>query len=285
MAKDYYKILELSKGATKEEIKKAYRKLAHQYHPDKKDGDEAKFKEVNEAYSILSDDNKRSQYDNFGQTFSGNASGGFGGFDFSNFNQAGGAGFDFDLNDILGSFFSGGGWSRARKGKDIAMDTEITFKDSILGLSKEIEITRKSGGKEKIQLNIPPGIDSGEMIRYKGKGEPLADGIPGDLYIKIHVKPDKKITKEGIHLITEEKIKLSESLEGTKKTIQSVDGDITIKIPRGIRHGEILRIKNKGVPVTTNYSGDLLVKISIEPINKINKKIEEAIEILKSQGL
>ncbi len=291
MAKDFYNILGVQKSASKDEIKKAYRTLAHKYHPDKQGGDEAKFKEINEAYSVLSDDQKRAQYDQFGQTFNGGGSqggfGGFEGFDFSQFTQGGqGGSFDFDLNDILGSFFGGrGGRNRVRKGADISVDVEIDFKDSILGVSREIDIRRNDGSREKIKLNVPPGMDNGEMIRYKGKGESVTDGIPGDLYVRVHVKAHKKLSKQGYHIVTEEKIKISEALLGTKREIDSVDGKITVKIPEGITHGEVLRVKGHGVPVSTHQSGDLLIKISIEMPRKLSKKAKEAIEMLQSEGL
>ncbi len=288
MSKDYYKILGVPKTASKEEIKKAYRKLAQQYHPDKKNGDENKFKEVNEAYSTLSDDKKRAQYDQFGQSFAGgtgNYGGGFQDFDFSQF-TSGTSGFEFDLNDILGNIFGGSrSWSRTNKGKDIYRDLEITFKDSILGLTREINIVRNNGGSEKIVVNIPPGIDSGEMIRYKQKGEPIENGIAGDLYIKIYVKPHEKIRKEGAHLILEEEIKFTESLLGAKKVIETIDDKITVTIPKGIRNGEFLRVKNAGVPVTPNRSGDLLIKIKIKAPKKISRKAEEALKVLQEEGL
>lgn len=291
MAKDFYNLLGVQKSASKDEIKKAYRALAHKYHPDKQGGDEAKFKEINEAYSVLSDDKKRAQYDQFGQTFSGGGGGqggfgGFEGFDFSQFSQGGGAGFDFDLNDILGSFFGGrGGRNRVRKGADISVDVEIDFKDSILGVSREIDVRRNDGSREKIKLNVPPGMDNGEMIRYKGKGESVTDGVPGDLYVRVHVKAHKKLSKQGYHIVAEETIKLSEAILGTKKEIESVDGKITVKIPEGIKHGEVLRVKGHGVPVSANQNGDMLIKINIEMPRKLSKKAKEAIEMLQSEGL
>jgi DnaJ-class molecular chaperone len=296
MSKDFYQILGVSKTATKEEIKKAYRKLAHQYHPDKKDGNEQKFKEVNEAYTVLSNDQKRAQYDQFGsgfQGFSGNTGGGqnqgFGGFDFSQFTNGGGAeGFEFDLGDIIGSMFGGrggGSWSRARKGSDIVVDTEITFRDSILGVSKKVEVRRNNGGNENITVNIPAGIDNGEMIRYRGKGESMNQGVPGDLYIKIHVKKESNFIKDGVNVITEINIKISESILGTKKEIDFLGDKLTIKIPEKVRHGEILRIKDKGVPYSANKSGDLLLKINIEIPKKISKKAKDAIEALQNEGL
>jgi molecular chaperone DnaJ len=289
--KDYYKILGVEKNASQDEIKKAFRKLAHQYHPDKSTGDEAKFKEANEAYGVLSDDKKRAQYDQFGSGafnggFGGN-SGGFsgfegfqGGFDFSGFQNG-----DIDLNDILGSIFGGrGGRARTRKGRDIQMDIEIEFKDSILGFQKDISISRQKGGAEKFKVTVPPGIDNGEMIRVRGKGEPIEGGVPGDLFLKIYVKPHKFLHKDGVNLYTEQKIKLTEAIEGTTLELDVLDEVLKIKVPAGIGHGEILRVKEKGVP-TVHGSGSLLIKILIVIPHKLSKKAKEAIEVLKNEGL
>jgi len=291
--KDHYQTLGVAKGATKEEIKKAFRKLAQKYHPDKPDGNEAKFKEINEAYSVLGDDNKRAQYDQFGSSFNG-AGGGptggaggfdFSGFDFSQFSGANGQGMEFDLGDILGQMFGGGRGRRVRKGKDIYMDITLTFKESILGTSKTIKVQRDNNDSEEIKFSIPPGIDSGESMRINGKGEPMKDGQPGDLYIKMHVENHPTLQKEGIHLVTHIHLKLSEALLGTKKEIDSVDGKMTIKIPEGVKHGEQMRISGKGVPVSTHRSGDLFVILHIDLPKKLSKKSKEAIEILRSEGL
>ncbi|HMO78592.1 MAG TPA: DnaJ C-terminal domain-containing protein [Candidatus Paceibacterota bacterium] len=292
MNKDYYKILGIDKNASKEDIKKAFRKLAHQYHPDKKDGDEKKFKEINEAYNILSDDKKRAQYDQFGSGFSGfngNNSGfsgaDFGGFDFSNFSQNS-QGFEFDINDILGSFFGGRGFSRAKKGSDISVSTEISFKESVFGVEKDIKIEYQNiSKKENISIKIPPGIDSGEMLRVKGRGEPISDGYPGDLYVKIYVKPHKNLTKEGVNILTLLKIKLTESIIGTKKDVETVDEQIiSVKIPPGIKHGEILRIKEKGVPTINGRRGDMFIKIEIEIPTRLSKKVKDALKMLEDEG-
>lgn len=289
MSQDYYKILGVDKSASKEELKKAFRKQAHKYHPDKKDGDEKKFKEVNEAYNVLSNDQKRAQYDRFGSTgFNGAGAGGgqgFGGFDFSGFQQ--GQNIDIDLNDILGSFFrGGGGFSRTRKGQDIVIDTEITFRESIFGVKKDLKIPyRNSGKSETIKVDIPAGIDSGETMRMREKGEPIQDGRPGDLYIRIHVEPHKKLRKEGAHIVTTENIRLSESLLGTKREIDTADDrKITVKIPTGIKHGELLKVRGEGVPVMGGR-GDLLIIIKIDTPNKLSKKAKEAIEILQKEGI
>lgn len=291
MAKDYYKTLGVDKKASADEIKKAFRKLAQQYHPDKPTGDEAKFKEINEAYSVLSDQKKRAQYDQFGSTdFSGSGAGGqgFGGFDFSGFAQnfsQGGQGVEFDLNDIFGSIF-GGGYQRVRRGADIAVDINIDFKDSILGKSHSIDLTRNDGSKESIKFNIPPGIDDGETLRITEKGESSKDpnGRPGNLYVRIHVRPHPTLKKEGYHLITNLKLKISEALLGTAKEIDTLEEKTTIKIPKGIKHGEILRLKNKGVPVGGRTNGDLLIIVSIDIPENLSKKAKEAVEVLRGEG-
>lgn len=409
MSKDYYKTLGINKNASKDEIKKAFRKLAHEHHPDKTGGDDKKFKEVNEAYSILSDDNKRAQYDQFGSDgpsgFSGGGySGGqgFGGFDFSGFTQGGGFGgfgggdgnIEFDLGDIFGSVFGGGGRGGSRsgraktpKGSDISVDIEISFKDSIFGAEKEFSLHRTaecehckgtraepkagshhhSGGatasagdfescktcdgkgqvletrrsmfgafqsaricddcagtgkipktkcsvckgkgiqnnkKDTITVVVPAGIDSGEMLRVTGKGEAVTGGTSGDLYIRIHVRhvasektKDSNMRKEGLNLAMDHTIKLTDSLLGGDTVLETLDGPITIAIPQGITHGEILRIKNKGVPHgsgagnpktsrdSSTRRGDLMVHIKISIPSKLSKNAKKLIEELKGEGI
>ena len=150
MAKNYYEVLGVSKSADKEEIKKAFRKLAHEHHPDKKGGDESKFKEVSEAYSVLSDDKKRAEYDTYGQTFAGGGSSGaggqgqgFGGFDFSGFGAGDFSqnGFEFDLGDLFGDFF-GGGRERAKRGRDISIDLEVPFSEAVFGTERKILLNK-----------------------------------------------------------------------------------------------------------------------------------------------
>ena len=211
MSKDYYNILGVNKSASKDEIKKAFYKLAHKYHPDKKEGNEAKFKEVNEAYQVLSDDSKRSKYDQFGSGFEnmgarqGNyQQGGFEGFDFSGF-QGGGAEFDFgNLNDIFSDFFSGGrsgGFysTRTPRGRDMQTVIQISLTDSILGTEKKIIL----GGSKEIKIKIPAGIQDGQTLKMTGHGEEIKNGKAGDLYIKINVKIPSKISKKARELLEE----------------------------------------------------------------------------------
>ena len=301
--KDYYKILGVEKSATKDEIKSAFRKLAHQHHPDKTKNDPSssqKFKEASEAYATLSDDNKRKQYDMFGSQapsgaggFGGQGFGGFQGFNGQGFNfdfsgMGGGQNMEFDLGDIFSEFFGqGGGKRRPRKGATITVDVRISFKESIFGMEKEISID----GKGKIVVNIPAGIESGQGLRVKGKGEE-GDGGPGDLIVRVWVEEHAHFRKEGLNLVMELPIKLTMALLGGVIDLETLDGKIELKIPQGTTHGEILRIKGKGVPYESNgmmgsreRRGDLLVITQVNMPKKLSKEAQKIIEELKNQGL
>lgn len=287
--KDYYQILGVKKDASEEEVKKAFRKLAHTYHPDKSGGDEAKFKEVSEAYSVLSDKKKRQQYDTFG---SAGASSGFGGsqgfdpsgfgFDFSGF---GAQGFENgDLGDILSSIFGG---RRMRRGRDIAVDIELSFEESIFGAERKVEINSKLVKQKEVTITVPAGIDDGQMIRLTGMGETLEGGMAGDLYVKVHVRRHQYLRKEGYNLLMDLVVKLSEALLGGERSIGTLDGEITLKIPAGTKHSTILRVKGKGVPYdsrTPEKRGDLYVRISVQIPEKLNKEAKKAVEELRKQG-
>jgi molecular chaperone DnaJ len=366
MSKDYYDVLGLNKGASKDDIKKAFYKLAHKYHPDKKGGDEKKFKEVNEAYQVLADEGKRSQYDRFGAGYEnmgqgggfGGGAGGFGGFDFSGAQGFGNGGMEFDLNDIFSDFFGGGmggqrGRSQARRGRDISTEIQISFSDSIFGINRKILITKTStcltcsgsGAKasskmdtckncngqgkiheqrrtifgtiantkicevclgtgevpkdacdickgkgvlrreEEISIVIPAGIRDGEMIRMTGHGEAISKGTAGDLYIKINVIPHPVFKREGNDLVMTLNLNLTDALLGTKYTITTLDGEIEVTVPEGVAINEILRVRGKGVPISKNKRGDLLIKLNINLPKKISRKSRELIEELKKEGI
>ncbi len=287
--KDYYQILGVKKDASEEEVKKAFRKLAHTYHPDKSGGDEAKFKEVSEAYSVLSDKKKRQQYDAYGSAGAGGFQGGAGGFnpndfgfDFSGFGTQGFEG--GDLNDILSSIFGG---RRTRRGRDVAVDIELSFQESIFGVERKIEINSKLVKQKEVSITVPAGIDDGQMVRLTGMGETLEGGLAGDLYVKIHVRKHPYLRKEGYNLLMDLVVKLTEALLGGERAIGTLDGEITLKIPAGTKHGTILRVKGKGVPFDsrdTNKRGDLYVRVSVQIPEKLNKEAKKAVEELKKQG-
>ncbi len=293
MSKDYYKILEVEKGASKEELKKAFRKKAHEFHPDKKTGDEAKFKEVNEAYQVLSDDQKRAQYDRFGSNgpqFGGQGGAGFGGFDFGGFNvnfDGFQGGQEFDLNDIFSAFGGGFGGRRVRKGRDIVLGLNLSFKESILGTSKTIKVPQNSAEKAKgeVTIKIPAGIESGQMMKLQGYGEAVADGQPGDMLVKMYIESHQSLRKEGIHLVTNLQVKLTDAILGATYDVEGVEGPIKIKIPKGIQTGKILRIKGAGVAAGRFQHGDLLVVIEVEIPDSLSKEQKKLIEELQKSGL
>ncbi len=357
--RDYYELLGVTKSASKDEIKKAFHKLAHKFHPDKKEGDADKFKEVSEAYSILSDDKKRAEYDSYGRVFGGggapNGGAGFnaGGFDFSQFQDAFNQG-GFDMGDIFSDFFAGnGGTTRQKRGRDISIDLELSFHDSVFGVKRSVLLAKtslcdtckgsgaakgsevvtcthcngqgkvhettnsffgtvtmvqpckhcKGKGKipkekcqtcrgegvykkqDEIEINVPAGIEGGEMIRLNGQGEAVADGSAGDLYVKIHVKPDARFKKDGPNLVTELSVKLSDALLGGSYTIETLDGSESLDIPQGVTHGEILTIKNKGVPTARGKRGDLQVRIKINLPSKLSRSARGLVEKLREEGI
>jgi len=361
MSKDYYEILGVNKSASKEEIKKAFRQMAHKYHPDKNKGDDTKFKEANEAYQVLTNDQKRAQYDQFGNadgpSFAGGYGGaqqGFGGFDFSGFQQQG---FDMgDLGDIFGDFFGGGmgrSGQRQKRGRDISTEIDITFEESVFGVARSILISKQSicnicsgsgakpgikmdtcktcngngqirenrrsilgtfstvktcdschgAGKipnekcsecrgagvfkkqEEIKLNVPAGINNGEMVRMTGMGEAIRGGQAGDLYIKINVRPHNIFKRDGANLNMDLHIKLSDALLGATYPLKTLDGDIEVKIPEGINHGELLRVKGRGVPQGSTRRGDIIIRILVKMPNKLSRKGKEAVEKLKEEGV
>ena len=284
MSKDYYKTLGVDKSASDSEVKKAFHKLAHKYHPDKKDGDEAKFKEINEAYQVLSNKEKRAQYDRFGSAGPGfgGGQGGFGGFDFSGFQQGAG-GFEFDLNDIFSAFTGGGGFQRTPRGRDYHMSMRVTFRESIEGIQKEINVADPQTGKDrKVKVTVPPGVERGQQLRLQGYGEQVEGGRPGNLYIQLDIERHKVFRKEGAHLVMDLSVKLSDAVLGHKEEIELLDGSkTTIKIPKGLQPGQILRLRGKGVP----NRGDLLIVTKINIPDKINKTQKKIFEQLQEEGL
>ncbi len=261
MAKDYYEVLGVSRDASKDEIKKAYRKMAHKYHPDKDTGDEAKFKEVNEAYQVLSDDQKKSQYDQFGQTFEGAGGAGFGGFDFSQFQQgAGGQGFEFNFGgDGMGDIFSemfGGGGRRSARGRDVQVDIEIGFDEVIKGAIKEVSVyksvqcdTCSGTGGELGAKESMCGTCSGNGHVQKTMQTILGTVAQNVVCSACHGKGktfDKKCTKcsgEGQHN------------EHVKETVE---------VPAGINDGQSIAMTGKGEAGRNGApAGDLIVTVHV----------------------
>lgn len=355
--KDYYNVLGVPRNASPDDIKKAFRRLAHQYHPDKSHGNEEKFKEVNEAYQVLSSEQKRAQYDRFGSAgFGSGPSAGSGQgseWDFSNFGQ----GFEgVDLGDIFGDMFGFGSQGQSRqtpRGRDIAIDIELQFQDAVFGVERTVLLrktaacatcntngrepgtkskpcvncngsgsvheTRRSflgaftklracascygtgqvpekpchachgagvlQASEEIAISIPSGINDGEMIKLIGKGEAVAGGVSGDLYVKIHVLSDKKFSRAGHDITTSLDIMVTDALLGIEKQMETLDGTIQIQIPAGTESGSLLRIRGKGIPRSRGGRGDLLIKVLVKYPHKLSKKAKQLLEDLKKEGL
>lgn len=349
--RDYYEILGVGKEASADEIKKAFRQGAIKYHPDKEGGDEAKFKEVNEAYEVLKDPSKRQRYDQFGHAGVGGASQGGGnpfggGFNGQNVN------FDFgNLGDIFSSFFGGGapgGRGRApNRGRDVETSIVLTFEQAVFGHEEEIhlniddtcehcngktvepghslktcETCQGSGqvvkvmrtifgniqqaspcptchGRGKVpekvctvchgkgtqtrrqivKLKIPAGIDDGATIRLRERGEAVANGPKGDLYVNIRVKAHKKFTREGDLILSEEHIGMIEAALGIEIDVDTVDGPIRMKIPAGTQSGTDFKLSSHGVPhLQRETRGAHIVSIIVDIPTKLSKKQKELLE-------
>ena len=359
---DYYTILGVSKSASNEDIKKAYRKLAHQCHPDK-GGDGEKFKQINEAYQVLSNQEKRAQYDKFGRVFEngqagGGTQGGFSGagFDFNGFDFN-----NFDLGDIFGDMFGFGGQRGQRrqeinKGEDIEIEMKLDLKDVMDGLKKTIYLVKmanckrcngtggepntkvkecftcrgtgevqelrktilgqvsrfvvcpecKGQGKipekpcnvclgegrikedQKIEIKIPSGVDSGQVLKMEGAGDAgIRGAVNGDLYIKILVKSHPVFHRKGDDLLVEKDITFSQATLGGEVEIKTLDNkSIVLKIPSGLQSGKVFKISGKGIPHFGSWGkGNLFVKLTLKTPQKLSKKQKDLLEQLKKEGV
>jgi len=358
--RDYYEILGVSRSASKVKIKDAYRKLALKYHPDRNKSPDAedKFKEISEAYAVLSDDNKRKQYDmlghaGFDQRYSPEDI--FRGVDFESIFRDFGFGFGFDIEDLFSPFFGRRGFRRRRivKGRDIVQDLEISLEEAAKGVEKRIQVRRiekceickgtgaspgtsprscprcKGAGqiqevqrnrfsmfvrvvpcpscrgkgeiiespckkckgtglkerRRRITVKIPVGIDNGYQLRLKGQGEaPPKEGVPGDLYVNIHIAPHKHFKRVGDNLLYNLGIGFPQAALGSKITVPTLNGNTEVKIHHGTQPGDVIKLKGKGMPRLHRYGrGDLLVRIDMSVPKKLTKKQKTLIEKLASE--
>lgn len=272
--KDYYQVLGVSKAATEEDIKSAFRKLAHKYHPDKKGGDEAKFKEASEAYAVLSDKKKRAEYDTYGRTFAGggpSTGSGFGGFDFSNFQQGfqgfngfgkDGQAFEFDLGDVFGEFF-GGGPSRARRGRDISIDIELSFREAIFGTERRVLIAKQSLCATCGGTGAKKGSKLVTCVTCNGKGEikETRNSFFGT-FTSARVCP-------RCHGKGETPETPCETCRG--EGIAKREEEIRVSVPTGVEDGEMIRMPRMGEATTGGAAGDLYVKIHVREDRAFNR--------------
>lgn len=294
--RDYYEVLGLKKGASEDEIKKAFRKKAMQHHPDKNPGDkkaEEKFKEINEAYCVLSDTDKRDKYDRFG--FAGvdpnaafyegqGAPGNQGGYQYKTYGDFNGADFgayqsfsESDFADLFGNLF-GGAFGRAprddgpRKGADLQASITITFEEAAFGTKKQIRLNGKT-----ISVTIPEGIDHGTKISLKGQGQPgINGGANGDLFVIINVKPHNKFTRKGADIYTDVPITFTQAALGTNIIVPTLKDKVSYKVPAGTQPDTIFRLKGKGIKdLKSKKTGDLYVKVLVNiPTNLTTEQID-----------
>jgi len=349
--RDYYEVLGIGKTASADEIKKAYRKAAVKFHPDKDGGDETKFKEVTEAYEVLKDSQKRQRYDQFGHAGVGGASGG--GASGNPFEGFGGQNVHFDfgdggLGDIFGQFFGGGQQRRGpQRGRDVEISLQLSFEEAVFGVEHKIELdlddecshchgttvepgydmktcpTCKGAGQvgrvmntmfgqiqqnvvcetchgrgkvpEKIctvcrgkgtqrqnrtiKLKVPAGIDDGTTIRLQGHGEAVGGGEKGDLYVHIRVKAHKRFTREGDIILSEEHIDMVEAALGTEIDVETVDGNVRMKVPAGTQSGTDFKLSAHGVPsMRSDKRGPHIVSVIVDTPVKLTKQQKTALE-------
>lgn len=305
--KDFYSTLGVSRSASPEEIKKAYRKLAMQYHPDKNPGDkksEEKFKELSEAYEVLSDTKKREMYDQFGHASTqqgfgaggpfGGAGGFGGGFGGAGAGAAGGDPFQDIFGDVFGDIFGGargpggGAHSRARrqtKGADLRYTLNVSFEEAALGTEKVISFMRQRSNKEesaKLSVNVPAGVKEGQRLKLSGEGDsPGSAAQAGDLYVIVSVQ-DHPLFKRNEHDVTLDlPVTYIDAILGTNIEVPTLTGKAMIRIPPGTHTGQTFRLKGKGFPKLGGFgSGDMLVKILVDTPQNMSSKHKELIEEL-----
>lgn len=288
---DYYKILGVDKSASIEEIKKAYRKLAMQHHPDRNAGNKAseeKFKKISEAYAVLSDSEKKKQYDTFGssgfhQKYSTDDI--FRGADFSSvFDDMGGMG---GFENIFGRMFGGGGRRGPVKGQDIEYIMQVSFEEAYRGGERNIDVSLSNGERRQFKMKVPAGIKSGGRLRVAGKGArpPHPQGIPGDLYIRLEVANHPIYTRVGDDIEVKMPVKFSDIYLGNVCEVQTLEGSRKIKVPAGVKMGTKIRLRGLGFPSQHGTKGDLFAVVDLNVPENLSSAQLEAVEALRDVGL
>ena len=304
--KDFYSVLGVTRQANADELKKAFRKLAMKYHPDKNQGDkgaEERFKEVNEAYDVLSDPQKRQMYDQFGHAGAqgGGAGpnpfrGGAGGFEnYGGYTQGGPGGQD-PFQDLFGDFFGemfqgdprGGrrGFRQEARGADLRYTLTITLEEAATGCEKRISFVRQRQQREdaaKLSITVPAGVKAGQRLKLRGEGDsPAANAKPGDLYVIINFQDHLLFKRKDNDVLMELPISFVDALLGTSVEVPTLTGKASLSIPSGTHPGQIFRLKGKGFPDIGGYApGDMLVRVVIDVPNTVSDEDRQALEKLR----
>ena len=289
--RDYYKVLGVQKNADENEIKRAYRKLAKKYHPDANGDDkyaEQQFKEITEAYNVLSDSEKKKLYDQYGfAAFDGSMGAEYaqGGFDFGKGGRYTEYHYSSDddsiFDDIFGDFF---GKRTGRKGRDVESNITISFEEAAFGCTKRLSF---EGGRNTVEVKIPAGIDEGQSVRLKGKGHPGSMGMPaGDLYLKVHITEKPGYERRGMDVYTTENIPYTTAVLGGEVIFHTLYGEVKCKIPAGTQSGSKIRLKQKGIVSMKDASvhGDAYVTIQIKVPRNVTSKEREMLRELEHVG-
>ncbi len=302
--KDYYKILGVAKNATEKEIKAAYRKLARKHHPDVNPGNkeaEAKFKEVNEAYEVLGDKEKRKKYDELGANWEaygraagpGGARGWPGGGVRVDFEDLGGAG---GFSDFFRTFFGGGGFGGGGFGgypggereeflpaADAEGDVELTLGEVLRGTTREVSV---GGSKRQVEVKIPPGVREGSRVRVAGEGGKGSGGRRGDLYLRVRIAPDPTFERKGDDLQTTVRVPLTSAVLGGEAQVRTLEGPVGIKVPPGTPAGQTFRLRGHGLPKlgARGERGDLMATLQVELPRTLTARQRELFEELRRSG-
>ena len=295
--KDYYQLLGVTRSATADEIKKAYRKLAMIHHPDKNQGQkksEEKFKEITEAYDVLSDDKKRQNYDQFGHAdAAGNpfGAGGFGGFGGRARSGPGPEAYQDIFGDMFGDIFGQAAGPRGRssrgpqRGSDLKYSLAITFEEAAVGIEKVVSFSRQVGAKEenaKLSVTVPAGVKEGQRLKLSAEGDKPSSGSPGDLYVIIDIVEHPLFRREDNDVILDLPVSYTDAILGKTVEIPTLFGKAEIKIPPGTHSGQNFRLKSKGFPrIGATGSGDMLVRVIVDTPEKTNSRQKELLEKLQ----
>ena len=276
--KDFYKVLGVDKKAAADEIKRKYRGLVKDLHPDTNHGDSAKeekFKAVSEAYEILSDPKKRAEYDEARSLFEhgGFRAPGGGNFQGGDFSDIFGGG---NPQDIFSNLFGGGGRRGPRKGQDLQTEATITFRESVFGTNLDLRLGTDRGAAQNITARVPAGVNDGAKIRVKGKGA-AGEAGPGDLFILLHVKPHPIFSRKAENLLVTLPITFTEAALGADVKVPVMSGEeVTVRIAPGTPNGRTLRVKGRGI-TKGSHTGDLLVTVDVQVPQRVDGKALEAL--------